>query len=209
MLAALAPRPTSARGCQAIAGSRSRGLEQREAQVAVGEHPAERAFVRLGREVDPPGLHPVGDRDRARSGSRAARAARPGRCCRTGSSSRSRSPRRGRRSPRRSARPGSARSTTWLVIPVFAAASASVMPTSPPPRITRSRLSLIGCSGHAHAVFASPPSRSRQRPSHLARLDRQADSAASVGAMSTVPTGWGCSYRACPCARTAIGTRRS
>src|SRR6478609_9177511 len=40
---------------------------------------------------------------------------------------------------------GSARSTTWLDKPFFAAASASVMPTRPPPRIRRSRLSLIRC----------------------------------------------------------------
>src|SRR5690606_7790055 len=38
----------------------------------------------------------------------------------------------------------SARSTTWLVRPFRAAASASVMPTRPPPRIRSSRLSLIG-----------------------------------------------------------------
>src|SRR5690606_37253666 len=38
---------------------------------------------------------------------------------------------------------GSARSTTWLEMPLRAAARASVMPTRPPPRIRRSRLSAI------------------------------------------------------------------
>ena len=46
-----------------------RRLEQREAELAIGEHQAERTFVRLGLEVDAARLHPVGDRDR---GDRAA-----------------------------------------------------------------------------------------------------------------------------------------
>ena len=32
------------------------GFEQREAQAAVGEHPAQRAFMRFGREIEPSGL---------------------------------------------------------------------------------------------------------------------------------------------------------
>src|SRR5690606_33858883 len=47
---------------------------------------------------------------------------------------------------------GSARSTTWLEIPLRAAARASVMPTRPPPRIRRSRLSDMG---HCPRAFAT------------------------------------------------------
>ena len=52
----------------------ARRLEQREPQFAVGEHPPQRAFVRLGREIDPPRLHLIGHRDR---GDRAAEGFEP------------------------------------------------------------------------------------------------------------------------------------
>ena len=40
------------------------GLEQSEAQLAIGEHPTQRTFMRFGREIDPAGLHLVRHRDR-------------------------------------------------------------------------------------------------------------------------------------------------
>src|SRR5690554_2415056 len=48
---------------------------------------------------------------------------------------------------------GSARSTTWLEMPLRAAASASVMPTRPPPRIRRSRLSAMRQCPRANAAM--------------------------------------------------------
>ena len=182
---------TSARGCQAISGS---PLARLRTAPAAGRGwrtsgPSEPSCG-SGRSRSCPGLQPVAHRDRARSGS----------AC--GSSSgcepdvaeqvpaRGRDRRwRGRRSPRRSARRDRRGRPRGSRCPARARPSASAMPTSPPPRIRRSRR-FVGHLAAGSAGVACAAVEIEAAAVDLARAAPPARAAAArVGAMSTVSTG--------------------
>ena len=62
---------------------------------------------------------------------------------------------------------------------------------------------------HCLHILAAPPSMSRQRPSNSSSGTSRPTNAASVGAMSIVSTGAGCSSPASPFRQKSIGTRLS
>ncbi len=83
---------------------------------------------------------------------------------------------------------------------------------APPPRAREEvRCARLPTTNHPHPpqVVPAPGSRSRHRPSIAGAVRGSPTSAASVGRMSTVPTGCGCSKPARSFCQKRSGTRRS
>ena len=181
----------------------ARCFEQRQADVAVGIHPAQGPVAGLGLEIDPAGLHPVGHRDCL---DRTAQRLEP-----VGQADVAEQVPAGGRDRRGAPIDpfGGQLLRSGLVDHVAGdplARGGQGQRHADQPAAKDDKIALLA---HCPQVFPSAPSRSRQRPSKLPSGTRSPRIAARVGAMSTVSTGWGCSKLRIPLRQNRIGTRRS
>ena len=184
----------------------ARRLEQRDAQVAIGEHPTERAFVRFGDEIDPPRLHRVGHRDVLDSAAQwFERIGEPDIAEQV--------PARGadRAGPAVDALGGQLFGRSAVDDVARNALPGGRQRAGHPdqPTAEDQEVATFAHSDTAPQVLPLPGSRSRQRPSNDPSGTSSPISAASVGAISTVSTGTGCSKPSMPLRQKASGTRRS
>ena len=184
----------------------ARGIEQRQPDIAVGIHPAERAFVRIGTEIESSWFHPVSHRNRR---NRTAKRRQP----RFQPDVAKQVPAGGRNGGGTAIGPGSGQRRGIFFVDHIARYALlrcrQRQRHAHQPAAQDHQISLLIHTQSLSQLLPDPASRSRQRPSNVPSGSFSPNTAASVGAMSTVSTGAGCSNPRSPLRQNSIGTRRS